>query len=518
MRDRTPRPLGIRGWTFPLVALTAVCGSIWVGYGRWAEARQSVEILKSLESAPARKAELRSTMVASGKTDTAEKTIVECEIERIEMRSEYKTFVGTGASTILTVVPDGTRVKKGDVLCTLDASEYEEFVRLQEIKNERARSDLLQAKLNYETAQMALKEFENGLLRQTVETQDGIIALRQMDVTRAKDRLAWSKRMLEKGYVSADQVSSAEFTLRQSELSLLRANWDKRLFAQFGAPRQIKILSSRIESARVNLINETSRYERFEERLAHYKKMVEFCTIRAPQDGMVIYANEDNRADKIEPGLSVRQQQDLFYIPDIAQTTILTYLHESVAPRVLPGMRVRARIPALQNRELEGSIEKVDPLPTTLDSITQNKFFIATVKLDSIPDSIRPEMTAQVEISLQSSDDALAIPTEAVAFEDGRPYCYVRVPDGLERRPLTVGISNRDLIEVRSGLEVGEEVIMEPREAMQLASIIRDAPELEPIVRNDEAEERRRTEETSPTAVTDAYASGVVDTSHPSGL
>jgi multidrug efflux pump subunit AcrA (membrane-fusion protein) len=181
-------------------------------------------------------------------------------------------------------------------------------------------------------------------------------------------------------------------------------------------------------------------------------------------------------------------------------------------------MRVRARIPALQNRELEGSIEKVDPLPITLDYITQNKFFIATVKLDSIPDSIRPEMTAQVEIALQSSDDALAVPTEAVAFEDGRPYCYVRVLDGLERRRLTVGISNRDLIEVRSGLEVGEEVIVDPREAMQLASIIRDAPEPNPIVRNEAIEERRRAEETSATAVSDASASGVVDTSHPSGL
>ena len=55
---------------------------------------------------------------------------------------------------------------------------------------------------------------------------------------------------------------------------------------------------------------------------------------------------------RIEPGMSVRQRQRLFYLPDLTQMEVAAMLHESVVKDVKPGMLARVRIEALPGREL----------------------------------------------------------------------------------------------------------------------------------------------------------------------
>jgi HlyD family secretion protein len=71
-------------------------------------------------------------------------------------------------------------------------------------------------------------------------------------------------------------------------------------------------------------------------------------------------------------------------------------------------------------------------------------------------------MTAQVEIALNRKDHVLAVPTVAIAHEDGREFCYVVHDDGLERREVKLGEGTRDLLEINEGLHEGEEVVLNP--------------------------------------------------------
>ncbi len=83
------------------------------------------------------------------------------------------------------------------------------------------------------------------------------------------------------------------------------------------------------------------------------------------------------------------------------------------------------------------------------------KYFVATIKLDNFPTGLLPGMSAEVEIDLDRTRDVLAVPLEAVASEQGRDVCYVAGLDGLERRRITLGRSNRNLLEVTQGLSRG---------------------------------------------------------------
>ena len=132
------------------------------------------------------------------------------------------------------------------------------------------------------------------------------------------------------------------------------------------------------------------------------------------------------------------------------------------------------RIEGLANRTLDGHVVSVAPLPTNGGNWWSDevKFFVAVVKLDAVPVGIRPGMSAEVEFDVDRCLDVLAVPTEAVAVEQGRNVCYVAGTDGLERRRVTLGRSTRDLLEVTKGLSEGDQVVLRPEKLDFLDSLL----------------------------------------------
>ena len=97
-------------------------------------------------------------------------------------------------------------------------------------------------------------------------------------------------------------------------------------------------------AAETTLNYQTLRLARHRERLALLEKQVEHCTIRAPHDGFVIYANNADRQVFIEPGMSVRQRQQLFFLPDLSQMEVVAMIHESIVEQVNPSMRAHVQV------------------------------------------------------------------------------------------------------------------------------------------------------------------------------
>ena len=57
-------------------------------------------------------------------------------------------------------------------------------------------------------------------------------------------------------------------------------------------------------------------------------------------------------------------------------------------------------------------------------------------------------------------ENVLAVPSEAVLFENGHDFCFVVHEDGLERREVKLGQVTLELSEVTEGLEEGEQVVI----------------------------------------------------------
>jgi HlyD family secretion protein len=373
-------------------------------------------------------------------------------------------FLSGGASTILEIVPDGTMVKKGDVLCTLDASEYEEVANVQTIRVLQHHAEMVQTELQLQSAEIALKEYQDGLLPQDTLAITGQIALGESEVHAASERLAWSERMLTDGYVSRAQVANDRQALLSATLRLRKAKTELETYRRFNSPKTLTALRAAVEKARAWAIHEAGDYDKSKAQLALYRSLIERCTIRAPHDGFVIYANAAFREEedrlRIEQGASVIQGQELFYFPDLNKMEVVAMLHQTVVGRVSKGMRARVRIEGSEAGDCEGHVESLDGLPKW--SYNDVRYYPCRIALSTIPPGLLPGKSAEVEIVVGRCNDVLAVPIEFVNLDRGRHICYVIGRSGLERREITCGASTPGLIEIAGGLKDGECVVVDP--------------------------------------------------------
>ena len=235
-----------------------------------------------------------------------------------------------------------------------------------------------------------------------------------------------------------------------------------KIYERYEVPGTLRQLENQVASTKRNFEHQTDRLTRHVDRLAQFERQVEHCTIQAPHDGFLIYANDPNRNFVVEPGIAVRQNQILFYLPDLAKMEVKTLLHESIVEKVRDGMRTKIRIEGLPNDHIEGHVVSVAALPTQ-NFFSEVTYYVGQIKLDNIPRGLLPGMTAEVEISTVHRPDVLTIPSQAMTVEDGLEVCYVTDGNnGLERREVKLGQASQDRLEVTEGLSEGEQVVLDP--------------------------------------------------------
>lgn len=497
---RRTRLQRLRKWIGIAVVLVIVAASARLALQRRVlTGKSAAPIRDRYHVVDVRRADLFPRRTAGGHVESAKKTVIECELERISMGFRGGgSLSGGGASTLLSIIPDGSEVKQGDVLAVLDSSSYEEMLLQQRITVERVQSDYRQAELNLESAKLALVEYRDGTVEDARREMKGKLALAQSDMERANIRLAWSKRMADKGYASKSQVASDQYAQSVAAIALARQKTAYEIFFRYQAPKVQRLLEGQVKMAENNLLHEEGRRRRMLERLTLLETQLEHCTIRAPHDGFVIYANQPERNIIIESGMPVRQKQDLMYLPDLNQMEVVAMLHESIVEDVKAGMAADVELEGMPNNRLEGHVVSIAPLPTYTWA-SDVRYFPGTIKLDHSIKGIRPGLTARVDIRLDRRDQVITVPTEAVVSRGGRDVCYVAHEDGLERREVRVGQSNQDLLEVTDGLGEGEQVVLHPTfDDALFEPDLRPEPELTPAAPTDAPESTRVAAVTTP--------------------
>jgi HlyD family secretion protein len=448
-----------------LVPLAAIALIMACSAGYFFSMRKARPTWEGLPRAAVRRVSFDVCLAASGVAESFQQTVVKCQLENLRIRSRGGAFYTGGASTILEMIPNGTTVKKGDVLCRLDASEYQDVAQAQELRVLQHQSEMVQTALALQSAEIALTEYRDGLLPQDVMGMRGRIALAESEVKTASDRLAWSERMAAKGYASRAQVANDRQALLSATLRLEQAQMELDTYRRYNSTKTLVALRADVEKARKWAIHEAGDFDKSKVQLAYYRALIDRCTIRAPHNGFVIYANGPFREEierlSIEPGASVRQGQELFYFPDLSKMEVVAMLNETVVDRVRQGMPARVRFEGLRGGEaLDGRVESVESLPRR--SFNDVPYYPCRIRLAVTPSGLLPGMSAEVEVQLGRCRDVLAIPSEAVSVDHDRNVCYVIGPSGLECREITPGGSTPNLIEVTDGLNEGEPVVLNP--------------------------------------------------------
>lgn len=420
--------------------------------------------VEKLARSVVRRVDLDVTLHAPGRVDSSESTLIECELEQLNARATGGVLMRTsGVSTIIELAPEGAMVRRDDTICRFDSSEYEEMVRQQQIVVQAAGSDVRDAQLDLEASEIALKEYVEGTRLQAYHNFERQITLAEGQLERQRDCLNWAERLFPLGYISSARLEQERQLDQRAEINLQRARDARSTYATYTEAKITRSLESVIEVRKSTLRYMQNRQAHEEDQLAHHEDLVAKCTIRAPHDGMLIYANEDDDDVRIELGARASYKMDLFFLPNLERMVVETDLNETVVRQVQPGMEVNVRAEALPGRLFHGRVLGVDPLPVDTGSWRTRDIrrYTARIELDH-PEELLPGMNAEVEILTDTEPAALVVPAEAVAIEDGHNFCYVATADGVERRDVLYERGTIDLLRITRGLDEGEEVLLRP--------------------------------------------------------
>jgi len=408
------------------------------------------------------------TVTEDGNVESAKNVEIKCQV--------------AGGTSILSIIKDGSHAKQGEKLVELDASQLDDQINAQKITYEKARSALVQAEKDLQVAEISVKEYLEGTFKKELQDADAQITIALENLRTSQNMLQHSQRMFRKGYISTLELEGQQFSVQRSQLELDSARTAKDVLENFTKVKMIEDLQSKVETAKAKLESEKAAFALEESRLKRLEDQKAYCLITAPQDGMVVYANEQTgmrfggqQGPQIEEGATVRERQTILRLPDLSQMQVKVAVHETKVEQLRMGMRARIRI---LDRELQGAVSSIanQPEPTSFFSASV-KEYATIVKVDGQPEGLRPGMTAEVEILVADLKDVLTLPVAAVVEQRGKYYCWVAADDKIERRTLVLGLNNDRFVEVQDGVSENDRVLLNPREVVPEARVTEEEAE-----------------------------------------
>jgi len=439
-------------------------------------------------------------------------------VNEVVVRSELE-----GSAPIISIVKEGTYVKKGQLLVELDSADLQERLIQQEVTTQSSQFAYLQSKeglaiqksvndsnikdaeLGLELARDDLEKYKEGDIPQAGRDATNAIFIAEELYKRAEDKLKWTEELAKKDFASQTEVQTDDLAMKSAKIKVDKERATLELMKKYDFPKQLRLKGSKVDQAEVELmrIKQRARAQEAqaaaeleskqrtldfnEKKLAHYQQQLEYTKITAPQDGMVIYASSTGGSRSnylIEEGASIRQKQDIIILPDISQMMLEVRVHESHVAQIKPGQRAYVTIDSVPDKRFRASIRKVAILPDSNSRYYNPNLKVYPTEIiieDRLPD-LKPGVSGRAEIVITNLPSVLTVPIQAVTTSRGQQVCFVQRGKTTEQVKVEVGMYNDKFIEVKSGLKEGDTVLLSAlsnSESIDLGGSIVQASEVE---------------------------------------
>jgi len=326
-----------------------------------------------------------------------------------------------GGIKIQDLVPEGTEVKEGDYVATLDRSSVDNTLKDELDRQEQLETELLKKQLD---TTINLANLRDELLNLKFNLEEAEITLEQ------------SK------YEPPTTIRQARITLDKSERSYVQAvsNYDLK-----------------VQQARADIKDTELQLAKQKRKVEEMQAIIQKFVIMAPASGMVIYKREWSGA-KRKVGSEISPWDPVVAtLPDLTSMISKTYVNEIDISKVKLGQRVRLTVDAFPEKSYTGVVTSVANIGEQLPN-TDAKVFEVITKVDGSDPILRPSMTTGTQIITQTFSDVIYIPLETVfASPDSVPFVYKK--DGV-RQIVVLGESNENDVIVEQGLEEGERLYL----------------------------------------------------------
>jgi len=419
-------------------------------------------------------------------------------VSEISIRNEVE-----GTARIISIVPEGSYVKKGDLLVELDSAQAQDQVNQQQINFEKAKfgveqataqleimrsatnSDYLAADLKLKFAQLDLAKYIEGQrIVDQIEASNKVVQARAQFAVNL-DTYINSTNLAAKGYETKQKVEVDRLAVLNNVNALIVATNSAWMLEKFDAVKQMEkfksdVLQAEQELERIanqnrrkmaqyeaDLLTQNNTLALSEQKLERDKRNLAATKIIAPQDGLVVYQVSENRFSSeslIEGGAVVRNRQELIKLPDLSRMKVTVKVHESHVGMVKPGLPAYVILDSLPDERFPAVVERVAPLPDTQSrwGNPNLKVYNTDVYLKDVIPNVKPGVSARAEIIVTNIANTLSVPIQAVTTLKGKQVVYMVNSRNSEPRPVEIGMFNTKFIEITKGLTEGERVLLSP--------------------------------------------------------
>ena len=350
---------------------------------------------------------------------------------------------------ITDIVPEGTEVKTGDYVATLDRTSFDNSLK-----------DELEKLTTYET-NLEMKILDTAVTLSNL--RDNIKNLR-FSVEEASITLQQSKY-------------EPPTTIRQAEIALDKA--DRSL------DQSIRGYSLRVEQAKSDMRTAKTNLSEQKIRVSDLQTVLSKFIINAPSSGMIIY-KRDRMGAKRKVGSSISPWDNVVAtLPDMSSMMSKTYVNEIDVSKVKIGQHVEILVDAFPEKSYTGTVTSVANIGEQLPN-ADAKVFEVLIEVDGSDPILRPSMTTGNKVITKTISDVLYIPLESVqAGPDSIPFVYLK--NGT-KQIVVLGESNENNVVVEKGLDQGVQLYLSTPEKAENFKLV--GQELIAVIKEKEAVKR----------------------------
>lgn len=326
--------------------------------------------------------------------------------------------------TIQNIIDEGTVVKKGDWVATLDRSEFQNRFNEKQIELEKANSKFVQTQLDTTLT-----------MRQS---RDELINLRY-----ARD---------EKQIILDQSKFEPPATIKQNEINL-----EKSVRALEQAEENNKIKKKQnIEKMR----EVSAELRKVQNEFTSMMKVMESFNVIAPEDGMVIYEKGWD-GKPIKAGSQINMwEPTVATLPDLTKMMSKTYVNEVDVRKVKAGQDVSIGLDAYPDKKLTGKVIRVANVGEQRPN-SDAKVFEVAVEINGTDPTLRPSMTTSNRIIASVVDNAMFIPLECLHSQaDTVTYVYKKEGINIVKQEVMVGQTNANDVVILGGLSESDRVYL----------------------------------------------------------
>jgi len=531
-RRRTSGPRWRKRLALLLILAAAGTAAAWYGRPLWEKARQftgdqNAAAPADVQTYTVKRGPLRIAIIEQGK---------------LRAVKSYPVILGTNGK-ITFLVEAGAKVKKGDLVASLDKKQFEDHKAMLQTDLETQKAALAVAE---QAVPIAQSNGEAAVAAANTKAEEAGLALKQyqaIDVPKklgefenqlneARNKLAdaqkkktdaqaqLDEKLLDEGdekKAAEQQIDLQKQSIASMQKVLATLENERKLFRAYNYPQDLKsrqqaLKNSQLEvnKAEVNagseVLQKQAEVKKAQTLMEHYASEIRQvdediakCSAFAPADGLVFYGSEqmmrygDEYNDRIRVGSEWYSDGPIMTIPDLSAFQVAVPIAEVYRGRVTPGMHAAVTVEAVPGLALNGTLASLASVARGRISWDNSspQVFDATIDLSAVDPRMVQGMTVRVEITTAELANVLLVPMESVFNEAGNPAVFRWIESGgkghAEKWPVLTGQSNDHFVEIKKGLGEGDKLLLSrpasfvtPQNYRELAEAVAPPPEPPP--------------------------------------